>query len=398
MNSLIHGRTLFGFILLGLACSSRPVSARSPTPEATLRLASPVVTGIQPHLHLHPNAATAPVGYVPAQVRHAYGIDLLPNGGQGQTIAIVDAYGSPTAQKDLNTFCTQFGLPVTTLQMVYGSTPPTTTDAGWALETALDLQWAHAVAPKAKLILAVANSASLTSLLQTVDAAVRAGANVVSMSWGAGEFAGESAYDSHFPNASVTFLASSGDQGAGASWPSISPQVVSVGGSTLHLDAKGNATAPETGWSGSGGGFSRYVARPSYQNGWQTNVHRASPDVCMLADPATGVAVYTSTPYGGKSGWFAVGGTSLSSPLWAGLVALANEQLAISGVKPKTSALTGVYTLANKTDAKGGSQYSYFFFDIKAGSNGGYSATAKYDEVTGLGSPIAPNVALYLDR
>lgn len=344
-----------------------------------------------PH-HVHPNASTSPVGYVPAQIRHAYGLDQLTNGGAGQVIAIVDAFGSPTLQNDLNVFCDQFGLSRTTVQIIYAGTKPRRTDAGWALETSLDVQWAHALAPKAKIIVAVANSASISSLTAAVDAAVKAGATIVSMSWGGSEFSSEASYEFHFQKTGVTFLASSGDNGSGASWPAASPSIVSVGGTTLPLDTAGNLTAPETGWSGSGGGFSAYFNRPAWQNGWQTNTNRAFPDVALVADPNTGVAVYDSTSYNGQSGWFKVGGTSASSPMWGAIIALANEQRGSSGKTTLTGSDTALYSIAGSKDNSGAPLYGFFYFDVSTGNNGGFSATPKYDEVTGLGSPVTFNL------
>jgi subtilase family serine protease len=348
-----------------------------------------------PH-HVSPYATTAPSGYKPAQIRHAYGIDLLANGGAGQTIAIVDAYGSPTAQNDLNVFSTTFGLPQTTIQIVYGGSKPKKSDSGWALETNLDLQWAHAVAPNAKLVLSVAASASLTDLLKAVQAAVNAGATVVSMSWGSNEFSSEANYESYFSKTGVTFLASSGDNGSGASWPACSPSVVGVGGTSLYLDAQGNVTSPEVAWSGSGGGFSAYFARPAWQTGWQNTSTRSIPDVSMVADPNTGVAVYDTTAYYGQKGWFTIGGTSASAPMWAGVVALTNELRIKAGKTTLTGADSALYALAGSVNSSGIPQYSYYFFDVTTGNNGGFSAVPKYDEVTGLGTPIVPNVASVL--
>jgi len=342
-----------------------------------------------PPLHVRPDASTAPVGYVPLQIRHAYGIDLLPNGGAGQVIAIVDAYGSPTAQNDLNVFSDQFGIPRTTLQIIYSGSRVKKTDAGWALETSLDVQWAHAVTPNAKIILSVASSASIANLMSAVDAATKAGATVVSMSWGGSEFSSEASYETYFQKTGVTFTTSSGDNGSGASWPAVSPSVVSVGGTSLYLDAQGNQTSPEKAWSGSGGGFSSYFARPAYQNGWQAGSQRAFPDVALVADPNTGVTVYDSTGYNGQKGWFQVGGTSASAPMWAAIVALADEQRASAGKANLTGSDAAIYSLAGSTDSTGASLYGYYFFDVSTGSNGGFSATAKYDEVTGLGTPVA---------
>ncbi|MEI8288452.1 MAG: S53 family peptidase [Verrucomicrobiota bacterium] len=346
----------------------------------------------RPPLHVLPMVASAtPYGYNPMQIRHAYGLDQLTNGGAGQVIAIVDAYGSPTIQSDLNVFCSQFGIPTATIQIVKTSNKPLKVDAGWALETSLDVEWAHALAPNAKIILVAAASASVSDLVAGVDAAVKAGATIVTMSWGTSEFPTESSYESHFKKAGVSFFASSGDGGSGAEWPAASPNVTGVGGTTLYLDASGNLTSPEVAWSGSGGGFSAYFARPAYQNGWQTSGSRAIPDVAMVANPNTGVAVYVSTTYNNQSGWFQVGGTSASCPMWGAVVALANQ----SRVSAKKATLSGtatpLYLMAGSTDSTGASIYGYFFNDVTSGSNGGFSATPKYDEVTGLGSPITQN-------
>jgi subtilase family serine protease len=212
------------------------------------------------------------------------------------------------------------------------------------------------------------------------------------MSWGGSEFSSEASYESHFQHSGVTFFASSGDNGSGASWPATSPSIVSVGGTTLPLDASGNLTAPETGWSGSGGGFSSYFNRPAWQTSWQSNAKRAFPDVALVADPNTGVAVYDSTSYSAQKGWFQVGGTSASCPMWGAIVALANEQR-VSSIKPTLSgADAALYKIAGSTNSSGASLYGYFFYDVSAGSNGGFSATPKYDEVTGLGTPATVNL------
>ena len=259
----------------------------------------------RPPIYVNVTPATS-TSYSPAQIRHAYGFDQLSANGANQKIAIVDAYGNASIQSDLNTFCSQFGLAATTVQ-VLGKNPGT--DTGWALETALDVEWAHAIAPGATIILSVARSSSLSDLLGAVDAAVNAGATVVSMSWGAAEFSGESGYDVHFNRSGVSFTASSGDNGAGVEWPAASPYVLAVGGTTLTLDSSNNRLS-ETAWSGSGGGVSSYYARPSFQNGWQTSSGRGSPDVSYVADPNTGMQVYDSV----NGGWFIVGGTSAGAP------------------------------------------------------------------------------------
>jgi subtilase family serine protease len=331
-----------------------------------------------PPFHIRFAATSGPTGYTPAQIRHAYGFDQFASTGLGQNIAIVDAYGSPTIQNDLNAFCKQFGLPTTTVKIYYPQGKPSSANGGWALETSLDVEWAHAIAPQATILLVVAKTASLNNLLGAVDYAVKLGAHQVSMSWGASEFSGESSYDYHFNKTGVTFLASSGDNGAGVQWPAVSPYVVGVGGTTLQLDGTGNVLS-ETGWSGSGGGTSAYVAEPGFQLVWQTSGKRMVPDVSYDADPNTGFPVYDSTSYSGMKGWFQVGGTSAGSPQWAALIALANA----SRASALNATDTPMYYLGSP------STLSLYFREITQGSNGGYSDKAGYNEVTGLGTPLA---------
>lgn len=340
----------------------------------------------KPPIHVRPEATTSPQGYAPSQIRHAYGIDTLSQTGAGQIIAIVDAYGDPTLQSDLNTFSTKFGLPLTTVRFLYPQGVPRKTDGGWALETALDAEWAHAIAPAATLLVVVTTNSSLSNLLAGVTAAVNAGASQVSMSWGANEFSSESSYDSYFNVPGVSFTAASGDSGAGVIWPAASPFVTSVGGTTLTLDASGNVTN-ETAWSGSGGGQSAYYPEPSYQTNFQTTGKRGVPDVAYDADPNTGFSVYMSTAYQGRKGWFVVGGTSAGAPQMAAIIALANSARATS----LPSALAAFYQLNYVSNA--------YFNDIIFGcnvTNGGVApytcASTGYDFVTGIGSPRGGNL------
>jgi hypothetical protein len=332
--------------------------------------------------------------YTPAELQQAYGFNSVTfNGvagtGSGETIAIVDAYDDPNIQADLNTFDTQFGLSSTTVTRVNqtGGTSYPTADAtgGWELEESLDVEWAHAMAPGANLLLVEANSANETDLLAAVDYAA-ADANVVSMSWGGSEFSGETSYDSHFSRAGVAFVASSGDNGAPASWPAASPNVLSVGGTALTLGA-GNVWSSEVGWSGSGGGPSAYEAQPSYQTGvvTQTATARATPDVAYNASGSTGVYVYDSVAYGGSSGWWSVGGTSAGAPQWSALLAIADQGRTLSGQAALNS--TSPQQVMNVLY-----QRPADFHDITTGTSTGtppYSAGPGYDYVTGMGSPIA---------
>jgi subtilase family serine protease len=357
------------------------------------------------------------VVYTPAQVVTAYGFNQIhfgtvPGDGRGQTIALVDAYADPHITSDLNAFSKQFGLPQVnvaggptfTVNDLSGGTPDPT-GGNWEVETALDVEWAHAVAPQANILLVEAkddlqdpNTGTLTSLMAAVNtAASTGGVAAVSMSWGVPEYPNEVRDDAAFAataHPGVTFVAASGDSGAGVGFPSISPNVLSVGGTSLRIGANGSYQG-ETAWGngrwsgllgGSGGGRSAYEAQPSYQAGVvpasMSRPHggsavRTNPDVAYVADPNTGVVVYDN------GNFYGVGGTSAGAPQWAALVAIADQGAALQGKGPLTGAtqtLPAIYAAAQSD-----------FHDVTRGSNG-YSATVGYDLVTGRGSPKAPLV------
>jgi subtilase family serine protease len=344
----------------------------------------------RPDLHAVPLAGSSgSISWTPAQIRHAYGVDQItfvrgdgsvPGDGSGQTIAIVDAFDDPNIAHDLQVFDERFGLPAppsfTRVDQAGGSHYPRT-DGGWAQEIALDVEWAHALAPRANLLLVEANSDSTADLLAAVDQARhQAGVAVVSMSWGTEEFAAETTFDGSFTapagHGAVAFVASSGDGGAGVLWPAVAPDVLSVGGTSLTLN--GGSYQGETAWAKSGGGFSRYEPAPPYQPG----AHRASPDVAYDADPDTGFKVYDSVAAsGGASGWIVLGGTSAGAPQWAALLAVADQGRALEGKGPLGNAAAAAYALPAGD-----------FHDVTGGSNG-HPAGPGSDLVTGRGSPIA---------
>lgn len=348
----------------------------------------------RPHYIINGDALPGPVAYTPAQVRHAYGFDLVQNQGAGQIIGIVDAYDDPHAEADLGVFDKQFNLPACTssngcFRKVYASGRAPAVDASWSMEMALDIEWAHAIAPQAKIVLVEAATNSFSDLLAGVDVAVRQGASVISMSWSAGEFGSEVYFDNHFVSNGVTFLAASGDHGAGAAYPAASPYVVGVGGTTLSLNAMGNY-ASETAWSGSGGGLSAYEYEPMCQAqfGMPDDAHgrRGVPDVAFDANPSTGFAVYDSVAIQGQAGWFEVGGTSAGTPQWAALIAIANSLRAAARKAHLSNTNAFLYALAK-------SNLSSEFRPVNQGTNGTCgalcSAMPGYDFVTGLGSPQA---------
>ncbi|MGA3068471.1 MAG: S53 family peptidase, partial [Tepidisphaeraceae bacterium] len=314
--------------------------------------------------------------------------------GSGQTIAIVDAYNDPNIASNLATFDSTWGLAAPpSLKVVNesgGSSLPAA-NSTWDLEISLDVEWAHAMAPGAKLLLVEANSANMGDLLAAVnEARDAAGVSVVSMSWGALEFSSETAYDSYFTTPSghqgVTFIAASGDEGSdyGPEWPSSSDNVLAVGGTKLSVSSSSGAYGSESGWSDSTGGFSAYESEPSYQKNVQTSGKKTTPDVSYDANPSTGYYVYDTESYDGYAGWFQAGGTSAAAPQWADIVAIADQDRAISGLgslNGTTQTLPALYSLYTT------STYGSAFHDVTGGSTGRYSASADYDLVAGLGTP-----------
>jgi hypothetical protein len=356
-------------------------------------------------------------GLTPAQMAGAYGASSISFGsvkgdGSGQTIAIVDAYDYPTALADLNAFSAYYSLP----QFNTGSGSPTfskfnqngsssslpgTDPSGagndWEIEESLDIEWAHALAPKANIDLVEAIDP--TGNLMTADqaAANLGGVSLVSNSWGGAEYSGETSTDSIFSRTGVTYLYAAGDDGAFAAgtktispdYPAASPDVVAVGGTGLSVGS-GNTYGSETAWGdgslsgtygGGGGGISKYESIPSYQagkiNGLSTS-NRTYPDVSLNA--STGVPIFDTYDFGSSDPWAEYGGTSLATPMWAGLLAIANQGRMIAGdgvLTGPTQTLPDLYSLSSAD-----------YHDITTGNNG-YAATAGYDLATGIGTPIA---------
>lgn len=338
------------------------------------------------------NVLKTPRGLTPSLVRTAYGTSKLANQGEGQIIAIVDAYDNPTIEADLGVFSTQYGLPACTtangcFTKIYASGVKPGVDPGWALEIALDIQWAHAVAPKAKILLVEARSSSFTDLMAAIAIAVQKGAGTISLSWGGGEFNGQTFYDAKFNVKNVSFFVSSGDSGSQTNFPAASPYVVSVGGTSLVSSSIGTYTS-ESAWTGSGGGISLYEPQPQGQTMWPLARagKRGIPDVSYNSDPNKGYSVYTSTPYMNTIGWFSIGGTSAAAPQWAALAAIANSMRASVG-KAKLNALYNTLYTVNK------GVYGTVSNDVTTGQNGSCgaicTATGGYDYVTGLGTPRA---------
>jgi subtilase family serine protease len=361
--------------------------------------ASHPASHFKPDYLLIPHAGTTVSGYTPAQIRAAYGFNNLSFGstaadGRGQTIAIIDAYNDPNIASDLAAFDAKFGIaapPSFKIVNQSGGTslPGTDPSQGWEGETALDVEWAHAIAPNANILLVEANSATDSNLFAAVNyARHQAGVSVISMSWGSDDNLANASNDKNLSNTylvtpsghqGITFVASSGDDGH-PSFPSESPNVLSVGGTDLYLTSSGaitNETAwtPTTSggqtWSGGGGPSQEFPGR---------NV----PDVAYNA--GVGMAVYDT--FGPDHGWVSIGGTSAGAPQWAALVAIADQGRAQSGL--------GTLNGPSQTLAAIFAAPASDFHDITSGSTQFESAKPGYDLATGRGSPVANLLIPYL--
>lgn len=315
-----------------------------------------------------------PAGYGAFDLRNAY-----KNSGSGASttkIAIVDAYGYPNAEADLAIYRTQMGLPACTsstgcfhkINENGGSVTFPAFNAGWAQETALDLDMVSAMCPKCRILLVEATTNSYTDLGTAVNTAATKGAHAISNSYGGGEV-GTSGYNSYYNHPGIAITASSGDAGYGVEFPASSPQVTAVGGTSLMRAWNGRGWT-ETAWSGAGSGCSIVYAKPA----WQSDplcLNRTVADVSAVADPATGVAVYGPIS-SSTSEWMVFGGTSAAAPIVA-----------------------GIYGVNAGTVNYGQDPYNHTvnLFDVTSGSNGTCggtylcTSTSGYDGPTGLGTP-----------
>ncbi len=364
---------ILSFTLTSTAFAAGPIIPGKGTPQPVCP--GPVPQGfVRCDSWVRPLASSSPVGLTPSIMKSVYSFSTSNTVGAGQTIALVDAYDLPTAENDLNVFSQAFGLPAcTTANGCFrkvnqsGGTSYPRYSSGWGLEIALDIEWAHAIAPGAKILLVEAKSSSFSNLLAAEDYAANH-ATYVSNSWGGSESSGETSYDPHFVHSGVAFFASAGDSGLPAQYPSASPNLISVGGTTLNFNSNGTLSS-ETGWSSGGGGCSAYETATSSQSSFSQYAQvscggkRATPDVSLDADPNSGAGVYDSSSYNGQTGWYQVGGTSLSSPMWAARSADAG------------TVVNSAYVYASNIT----------FRDITSGNNGAPCLTG-YDLCTGRGS------------
>jgi subtilase family serine protease len=356
-----------------------------------------------------------PTGYNPVQFHTGYNLPCTVGGTTalsvcssvttygGQVIGIVDAYNDPTVASDLKTYdstegiapCPQGSLNISSACLTVvnqkGGTSLPRTNSGWALEISLDVQTAHEICQTCKILLVEASSNSFSNLGTAVNEAAALGATEISNSYGGGESSGETSNDWYYTHLGIAVTVSSGDTGNAVEYPAASPDVVSVGGTSLNLNSVSNTYSSESAWSSGGSGCSAYETANSWQTAvsdWSSTASstttgcgtkRGIADVSADADPNTGASVYDSTKYNGQSGWWQVGGTSLSSPLTAAVFALAG------GTPAGMNAQSVPYS--KFTSGTSGNSH-----DVTTGSNGVCgtimcNAATGYDGPTGLGTP-----------
>ena len=435
--------TLCFLLLLLSACSplggngnatptatSKTVSHPTGTPALSATLPTQIDTC--PALPGYPALST--FCYTPHQLRVAYGVEsLIEHGytGKGQTVVDIVSYGSPFLQQDMNYYDQQFGLPPINIQVInpIGTVPFNLNSKdvqGWVSETELDVQIIHSIAPDAGIVVLTSpvdeteGTIGLPQFLQLENYAISHHLGyIVSQSWGASEVTLKDStsrqelqqwntlYEQNTTQQGMTYFSSSGDNGATdymdlqatklspmatTSFPADEPWVTSVGGTTL---ARNGSTIQESVWNSnggaSGGGFSSFYPTPSFQQTLpaavqtELNHRRGVPDVAADADPSTGLAIYVDGQ------WSLAGGTSAAAPLWAGLMAIADQMAGhpLGFINP------ALYKLANS------SHYAQDFHDITSGNNTyvgkgvdvkGYPATTGWDAASGLGTPDAQNL------
>ena len=429
LEAIRHRGSLL-FVLAAIALLSPPVHAQNPNaahpvvPRETLELGHMrppawMVSIVDPSALVHGPGQTNCGGgagqntcfYFPVDVNTAYTTSFISNGngGAGITVAIVDAYFNSQTEADLANFNSSFGLPACTIAsgcltivgQTCGAPPPqpnpiTPVIRGWFVEEDLDVQWVHSIAPNTKILLVIANSNSGLDLFTAVQCA-KANADVVSDSWGGGEFSGEGAFDPDFASA-VPILFSAGDAFGLTEYPCTSPNVTCVGGthlletSTSHRNLELVWDESVFGGGGTGGGCSPFEGEPPFQSGFSTcGSRRGVPDIAAIADEFTGVLIYLGSNAGGP-GLFLIGGTSLAAPVMAAIVANVDASRVAQGKTILGGSATSFNLTSLLYQAAVNPFYHYRFYDVTTGTN----ATPGWDTATGLGVTLNPALTAYL--
>ncbi len=348
---------------LGSSSTGCPLQVRTDLPLTPLSTPVQLLSGLQP-----------------GWVQQIYNLPApTATAGSTSTVAVIVAFDDPVLEADLAVYRNEFGLPpCTTANGCFtkiaqdGTTNYPAEDTGWALEAATDTQTISAVCPGCKIMVVEAASANIPDLATAVDTAAARGATVISNSYGVPEAADNVAYDSHYNHPNVAIVASAGDKRYGVMFPASSEHVIAVGGTSLYQWAGGIS---EVAWPLSNSGCSAYIPKPSYQHDFSCRT-RMMNDVAVVADPATGMAVYDSIFNGTSGGWIVVGGTSIGAPIISSIIAMGPHPSHYSNAAQ-------IYS------------HQYALFSVTSGSNGSctppYYCTAGplpgYNGPTGEGTP-----------
>jgi subtilase family serine protease len=348
---------------------------------------------LSPEAAFLPDASTNTVlsgPYSPLQIKSAYSINSATplNGARNTIITIIAAYYNPYLVSDVAKFGTKFGLPPCNLKIYNFSRY---FNSGWAVECTLDVQWAYAINPNAQIRVIMAASSSWGDILYAINFANNKNkfsppidTDVLSMSFGANDNGGLSSYNSYFTNSNTIYVASSGDSSV-VSFPSCCTNILSIGGTSLKLNSSNNSRSSETVWNGSGTGLSKSFSKPSHQpiiTSNNTN-SRMTPDVCCVADPNTpGFVILNGNLY-------SVGGTSLSAPIYAGMLSLVQQ----NKLNKKQSTYTTVLNKSNSIQPiLYNSNNKNCFFDVTSGSSNRFTSGNGFDIPSGLGTFVMNNV------
>jgi Subtilase family len=331
-----------------------------------------------------PNMSINPVSLL--QMKNAYGINNIPKINNSELgikskVAIIIAGLIPTAQNDLDIYCSFYNLPKTKINLISLNNPIKIN--GWDVEACLDIQSIYTMALGCSIYLIQTKSDSFIDMMDGVKWCNDNNMDVVNMSWGSSEFPTQNQYNSYFSNKNIIYCASSGDSNY-VNFPSILPNILSVGGSTLQVD-NNNLRKTETTWFNAGSGVSKYTLKPSYQNNIDdipiNQKYRVNPDLSANANPSSGANIYCSS-----TGWITVGGTSLSSPINAGFYAIVNsgrknlKKLPLNSVSNDKNDIHNIIYNCSKTKT-----YLTYFFDVIIGKDGIYDSNQNYDYATGIG-------------
>jgi subtilase family serine protease len=379
--------------------NNKAVLLNSPYSNSNTRIGKAWNLNVTPFVIFNNSILNSRGTYNVSQIRSAYNLSGFYNKnfcGQGETIAIVDAYGDPDIPYDLNSFDSEYNLPSASISYFYPCGPPNSNNSSWAIETATDVEWFHAIAPKAHIDLIIVPNAAVGYLQAGVNDTVNniSNVNAISMSWGIAEskLNGNllNSYNNVFKLAKrkdIHVFAASGDLGAydgtkdlTVNFPATDPYITSVGGTTLSSK---NGIYSQTAWDKSGGGFSEYFHTPFYQiaSGY-CNTYRGVPDISAIANPITGVNIFSEGQIVG------IGGTSLATPIMAASFLLIDQSL-----KNKLGFINPILYNLSKTN-----QYGKAIVPVPDGNNGYYNATNNWNPVTGLGSINACELSKDISR